>query len=247
MKGAAMRAIQWSLASLLCFTLPAWAVNCGDILGPGGTYVLTGDLQYEVSPALTVRDGARLDLAGHGVSGCGGGQVVILLDGSGALVRDGVVSGCMTGVEVAGEGGHTVQGMAANDTDNGIWVISDHNRLEGNTLAVLEVAFIIRGHHNTLIQNRAAAPASFSVVGDHNLLRDNENSAGVSGWVVSGDHNRLVRNTVAEGDDGMIVSGEDNLLLKNRGGRFVDTHGDCEHNCWIQNEGGSSDPACILE
>jgi len=41
-------------------------INCGDILGPGGVFELKADLHCgETSPALTVRDGAQLELGGH--------------------------------------------------------------------------------------------------------------------------------------------------------------------------------------
>jgi hypothetical protein len=46
------------------------AISCGATLGPGGQFLLEADLDCgTVSPALTVRDGAQLDLGGHTISG----------------------------------------------------------------------------------------------------------------------------------------------------------------------------------
>ena len=69
------------------------AISCGATLGPGGTFILEADLDCgTVSPALTVRDGAHLDLGGHTISAAGSvDQPIILLDGHGAVVHHGIV------------------------------------------------------------------------------------------------------------------------------------------------------------
>jgi hypothetical protein len=41
----------------------AQTISCGDILGPGKSYTLTADLVCDTGLGLTVRDGAKLDLA----------------------------------------------------------------------------------------------------------------------------------------------------------------------------------------
>ncbi|MGH6900978.1 MAG: hypothetical protein ACREJ5_31230, partial [Geminicoccaceae bacterium] len=88
---------------------PALAVECGEIVT--GSARLDRDLICTADPALTV-DGGLLDLNGFTVvcdhdptlEGVG-----VLLDGSGARLRGGAVTGCFLAVHVAGEGGHTVR------------------------------------------------------------------------------------------------------------------------------------------
>src|SRR5262245_54399775 len=75
----------------------AEAVNCGDKLGPGGSFTLTADLgPCATSVALTVQGPVTVDLGGHAVSGSTG----ILIIGSQAQVRNGFVTGCNIGVDI---------------------------------------------------------------------------------------------------------------------------------------------------
>ena len=69
--GAQMRRCTYGLRDILAMGMAAgWittaagqSVSCGDTLGPGEEVLLQGDLMcVGVSPALTLRDGARLDL-----------------------------------------------------------------------------------------------------------------------------------------------------------------------------------------
>src|SRR5262245_63475221 len=76
----------------------AEAVNCGDKLGPGGSFTLTADLgPCATSVALTVQGPVTVDLGGHAVSGSVTG---ILIIGSQGTVRKGFVSGYNTAGDI---------------------------------------------------------------------------------------------------------------------------------------------------
>ncbi|MGH6900873.1 MAG: hypothetical protein ACREJ5_30690, partial [Geminicoccaceae bacterium] len=94
---------------LLLAAGPALAVECGDVVT--GAARLDRDLICTADPALTV-EGGLLDLNGFAVV-CDHDPTVegvgVLLDGSGARLRGGAVTGCFLAVHVAGEGGHTVR------------------------------------------------------------------------------------------------------------------------------------------
>jgi hypothetical protein len=151
-------------------------IRCGDTLGPGGVFQLPADLDCgEVSPALTVRDGALLDLGGHTIRA--GGQaddLVIRLDGRGAVLQNGTVEGPENGISLEGHGGHTVRGVKVNtDGTSGLVVQSDHNRLLNNSAGSAIVGFAIGGRKNLLVNNLGLGQLGFAIGGDANLLFHN--------------------------------------------------------------------------
>jgi len=197
-------------------------ISCGDTLGPGGRFLLEADLDCgEVSPALTVRDGAHLDLGGHTIrASTSFNSVILLVDGQGAVVMNGIVQDTLTGflsgsggaIGVTGEGGHTVRHVTAFGARAGIIVSSDHNRLLNNVAT-------IRGINTAII-----------VGGNHNLLTSNWTAGDQIGFIIGGDHNRLVENTSAPlppnfppAHDGFLVGGNKNLLIRNNA--IIDTRG----------------------
>jgi parallel beta-helix repeat protein len=178
---------------------PARAVDCGDTVT--GFERLDRNLICTDDPALTV-DGGLLDLGGFtvvchhepDVQGVG-----VLLDGSGARLRGGAVTGCFLAVHVAGEGGHTVRGLTASAVDRGVFVESDGNRLLNNQIL------------------RALEDAAVQVDGSENLLRGNTVAgAGDQGFEINGSDNRIVNNRIGDVGEGVQLTGERNHVLRNR-------------------------------
>jgi parallel beta-helix repeat protein len=178
---------------------PALAVECGDIIT--GTARLDRDLVCTDDPALTV-DGGLLDLGGFTVvcdhepamPGVG-----VLLEGSGARLRGGAVTGCFLAVHVAGEGGHTVRRLTASAANRGVFVESDGNR-------VLDSQIL-----------RAPEDAAVQVNGSDNLLRGNTvTGAGDQGFEINGSDNRIVDNRIGGVAEGVQLLGERNRVLRNQ-------------------------------
>ena len=132
----------------------AHAISCGDTLGPGGSFQLQEDLDCSsplIPNALTVKDGAILDLNGHIVT-CGRFSTgCIRLTGVGAQLLDGAVRGAFhENLRIEGTG-HTVKNVTSGGTDFNVGVIGDNNRLV-NVMAVsgFNPAFSIVGNNNQL-------------------------------------------------------------------------------------------------
>jgi parallel beta-helix repeat protein len=225
---------------------------------------LTADLVCEIPTevAITIRDGAVLELNGHGVFG---GDVGLLMEGRGAVARQGQVGGRNISIRVEGEGWHTVSGITTTgDPDSGIVVTSDHNRLIENEARGISWGIIVEGHHNALRQNLGGGQGGFQVLGDGNRLRQNQASEGTfDGYLVSGHRNWLVRNGALGTDTGFRIrsSGADNVLIGNVANRkeffgievegqgntilhntalesttdLIDSHDDCDGNVWRRN------------
>ena len=242
------------------------AINCGDTLGPGGIFQLQADLVCgDVSPALTVRDRAQVDLSGHAIVGSGPGEVVVLLDGQGAVLRNGSVRSDqpVRGISVAGSGGHIVLDVDASALSTGITVSSDRNRLLRNTAIESELGFSIQGSENLLVGNVGSGQGGFTVTGTANLLFQNaisgvrafgfaivgDNNQLVSNtalsdndqgsFIIAGDRNRVDGNVASNGNAGISVSGQENVMVGNTALEnrtdLVDTHEDCDTNLWQQN------------
>ena len=185
-------------------------------------------MDCNTSPALTVRDGAHLDLGGHTIRKESGPvilSVILLLDGQGAVVQNGIVgmSGGITtrGIQVAGDGGHTVRRVSVF-ADGGFAVTSDHNRLINNTtFDFISTGFFISGHHNLLTDNSTGGgQAGFIVSGDHNVLRQNSDRAvsNFGSFLIHGHHNLLIRNDAGANafEPAFQIGGVGNQLVENR-------------------------------
>jgi hypothetical protein len=236
-------------------------INCGDTLGPGGMFQLQADLDCgDVSPALTVRDGARLDLGGYTIRTIG---LVILLDGQGAVLQNGIIRGSEDGLSLEGGGWHTVRGVEVDtEGEGGISVRSDHNRLLSNTADSAIVGIGIGGRHNLLANNIGFGQLAFAVGGDTNLLFHNitpsaihdafviggddnllvSNDAtggGDNGFIIRGNGNKLVGNVARGYSQGIEVSGQKNVIVRNSALHnqtdLIDAHEDCDGNLWHEN------------
>jgi parallel beta-helix repeat protein len=178
------------------------AISCGATLGPGGQFLLEANLDCgTVSPALTVRDGAQLDLGGHTIRTFSAEGSVILMEGHGAVVTNGIVLNDTSlfaddGIEVAGDGGHTVHRVSVFAGRFGILVTSAHNELSNNVFT-------------------SRIGSAVAISGDQNRLTSNWTTGGQAGFIVGGDGNRLVENSTTETETGFDISGNQNLLTRN--------------------------------
>ena len=180
---------------------PALAVECGDTIT--GHARLDRDLICAIlTPALTV-DGGSLDLNGFTVA-CDQSvedRVGILLAGRGARLSDGAVTGCFVGVQVGGSGGHTVRGVTASASNQGVFIDeeSDGNRLLNS--------HILRGRDDAAVQ----------VDGSSNLLLLNEVAGSIDqGFEINGDDNRVIGNRISAVAEGIQLIGAGNHVLRNQ-------------------------------
>jgi parallel beta-helix repeat protein len=178
---------------------PALAVECGDTIT--GFARLERDLICTTDPALTVK-GGLLDLNGFTVV-CDHDPTVegigVLLEDSGAHLRNGAVTGCFVAVDVAGKGGHTVLGLTASAANQGVLVESDGNRL-------LDSAIL-----------RAPGDAAVQVDGAGNLLHGNVVAgAGDQGFEINGNDNQVIGNRIGAVPEGVQLTGERNQALRNQ-------------------------------
>lgn len=182
------------LALAVLAALPALAVECGDVVTSSAR--LDRDLICTTDPALTV-DGGLLDLGGFTVV-CDQTEVGVLLDGRGARLRNGAVTGCVLAVHVAGEGRHTVRNVIASASNQGVFVESDGNRLLNS--------HVLRGLEDAAVQ----------VDGADNLLSSNHVAgSNDQGFEINGNDNRIVRNRIGGVAEGVQLTGERNHVLRN--------------------------------
>jgi hypothetical protein len=130
-------------AGLLGAPVPAHAISCGDVLGPGGSEALSGDLVCEESPALVVEGPTIIDLQGFTLacaladdgSLAGTGIEVI---GSQARIRNGTIENCDRGVVVEGDGRHRLLHLTVTSPE-----------VQGNG----GIAFLVNSDRNHFISN----------------------------------------------------------------------------------------------
>jgi parallel beta-helix repeat protein len=179
-------------------------IECGDTLGPRGTFVLHRDLDCDsvAHPvALTLLDGAKLSMRGHTIS-CSAAPAVdstgIQLPGDGSILENGSVVGCNIGVHLAGNGRHVVKRMSLLECGgNSFHVESSANNLFDNFVTGGDFAFGIFGDNNLIIHNHSieSTGTGFHVLGANNRLYRNRSDRSVChGFSVDGPSNRLHRN-----------------------------------------------------
>jgi parallel beta-helix repeat protein len=210
-------------------TLPN-EVQCGDVLGPGGVYKLNKDLYCNATPAITVLDGAHLNLNGHTLT-CGPGlsPIGIQLKGQRASVVNGTVLECDRGVVLGGSGKHRVSRIeyatASPGTCQAFVVKTDGNRLVRNSATGCDGCFEISGDGNWLIYNFAydGPGVGFWLFhsGENNHLFHNiAVSHYAEGFLISGENNNLIGNeavdTLFENGAGFEIGGAGNRLWRNR-------------------------------
>jgi parallel beta-helix repeat protein len=176
-------------------------VACGDVIQPGTTVVLQGNLgpcsKQLGGPALVV-DSAVLDLNGFTVSCEPGLPLGVVLAGRRAQLVNGTVSGCRYGVVLRGLGRHRVQGVRAE--------LSEY------------AGFTVQSHRNRIRDSVAAdnGTKGFGVSGDSNRIENSEAHGNFRGMLIKGRRNRLKANTVLDNEGvGVYVRGDRNRLHDN--------------------------------
>lgn len=192
-------------------------INCGDILGPGGSFVLDSDLSCTENPALTV-DSATLDMQDHTIT-CTGTEVDrvgLRIQGLAATVQNGVVTGCAFGVAIldlppAGPTGHHfIQLVTATLNTFIAFDIGAHDNvaIASNAGGNLN-GFVIRNRANRLIGNSATSNGAtgFVIDGSRNALSGNSSqSNGLDGFFIQGANNRVISNTaIGNGRSGIRI------------------------------------------
>jgi parallel beta-helix repeat protein len=193
-----------ALALLATAAGPALAVECGDVIS--GSARLERDLICTTDPALTV-DGGVLDLGGF-TTVCDhpppppvplATGVGILLEGEGALLSNGAVTGCFLAVHVLGEGGHTVRDLTVSAINRGVFFESDGNRLLDSHIL------------------RALEDAAVQVDGSDNLLRGNAIAGSDDqGFEINGNDNQVIGNRIGAVAEGVQLTRERNQVLRNQ-------------------------------
>lgn len=210
------------------------AISCGDTLGPGGKFVLTADVGPCPGTGLTV-DSAKLEMAGFTVSCSGPGFNGVSVIGTGAVVKNGIVTGCQNGFDIQGSG-HRLKGNAAiGNIEKGFEVGGDNNKLRKNSASGNgDEGFDTSGDNNQLKRNNASGNShnGFDIQSSNNTMKKNiANGNGSHGIIISeGFTGNTVSRSTATGN------GDEDLF---------DENGECASNTWSQNTFGTSDPACI--
>ena len=176
----------------------AQTVGCGSVIGPNANVVLTADLACtRLTGGITVIGPATLDLGGHVIT-CApetDRAIAVTLVGKRAQLKNGSIAGCKVGVELAGDGRHRVEQIAATlNVEAAFRMDSGANTLRGNIGAgtTSGIDFVVRGDRNLLDGNSTAvtglqpAPIGFRVLGNANRLRGNTAASHVQqGFVVN--------------------------------------------------------------
>ena len=219
------------VAMILMTTGSVAAVECGDVVT--GVERLDEDLICTTDPALTLR-GGTLDLRGHTVI-CDGTIEGVVLEGHGAQVLNGAVTGCQFAVLVEGTGNHLVGDVTASVQDpvpddeegaEGLRVASDGNRLVGNRVLLGGTnAIRINGAGNHVEGNTVSgSQRGIRIDGIENDIVDNVIAGVAEGIEVRGASNRIGRNQIAGAvDQGIELRGTGNGVV---GNLAVDAVGD---------------------
>ena len=193
-----------AVAMMLTTTGSVAAVECGEVLT--GVERLDEDLICTTDPALTL-SGGRLDLQGHTVI-CDGTIGGIVLEGDGAQVRNGAVTGCQFAVLVEGAGNHLVTNLTASVQDP---MPDDEQGAEG-----LRVS--INSNGNRLVRNRVllGGTNAIRVNGDGNHVVGNTVSGSTRGIRIDGIENNVVDNVIGGIAEGIEVRGASNQIRGNQ-------------------------------
>lgn len=199
--------------------LPVWAVECGEHLTSGGTFVLNKDLVCVPSdPDGSTYDGGLvvvgvsgyiiLDLNGHTISCTGGLKRAIRMGG--ATLRNGTVANCEEGLYVGS--GTTVEHVVFTHNTKGVFVEGgDGNTFRNNVAVENGIGFLLSigeddsgADDNVLINNVATqnTEAGFGLGrGRRNLLVGNTASFNGIGFGLSAD-DMTIQGNVAEANRG---------------------------------------------
>jgi len=235
-------------ATLALAAAPAGAqVICGDTIGPNQHVVLQADLACDdVETALVVQGPAVLDLNGFAIlcdDANGDGREVIagvLIEGTGATVRNGAIRGCRSGVTAGGAGKHRVSDVSVffasavairttserNKISNsfslfpsgtGFEVEGEGNVLTGNAATGGRIGFDVAGR-STLKKNIASGSEriGFEIRSSRSVLTDNRAIGALTAFEIRGDANRLLRNQADDNSTGFFLESfaEANVLTR---------------------------------
>ena len=231
----------------------AEAVSCGDTLGPGGTVTLTSDVGPCVNNTLTVTGPVTVDLAGHTVSCQFQSTLGVVLDGRGAVLKNGRVKGCFWGVELVGDGSHQVTNVVAQENNTGFQVFSSRNALDGNSAVSSGDGFLIDGVFNKFTNNIVtdSTDMGFNVIAAtrSTFVGNAVFRSAQFGFSIDGSSNVLTGNTAAANSFGIFLVGSMNTLSLNtlvgNATDAFDTATDCDKNKWLRNVIGVTFQTCI--
>jgi parallel beta-helix repeat protein len=264
---------RWFLAALVTMLglaaslspVAAGHINCGAVLGPGGTFTLDSDVgpcpdtepdpnPQIISVVISV-ESATLNLNGFTVSGASIGQgltgqhCVELIGTRATLQGPGTVRGCERGVVVLGGGQHAVRDVISEfHTNNGFLLGSNDNQLTNNTSRSNTFVGISVGNQgNKLTENTATdnGVLGFQIVGaSHRLANNSATDNGDDGFQIVGDNNKIQDNFAANNANGIEVleDATGNQLMGNVGQSnsafdLADDNPNCDQNRWRGNAG----------
>ena len=204
----------------------SWAtLQCGDHIGPNASAFLFHDLNCSGSdPALTVEGPATLLMLGHTVDCQDTGAVGIQVIGQAAIVLQGRVTGCHTGVQVGGKGSHLIKEMTAKQNQIGFRIVggeSHGNNLTDNIARNnIGAGFGRQGgatHDNAFTSNKSLGNGfGFNHRGDRNVYKYNlaKGNNGF-GFRLTGDANMFMQNEAKENSAGFETSGTASTVIGN--------------------------------
>lgn len=227
-------------------------INCGDQVGPGGTYTLEADVTCvspdpeSPDPGFTLVGPVTLNMKGHTLT-CGTGTRFGIVMSGQANVRNGTVVGCEEGVLVNGAQ-NVIKNLEVSESGAGIHLeAADDNELRNNTLQGNGLGFWLSdGSDRNLLHNNTATDHSdvgfYLDGGAQNQLKENISTNNRSGFGVTAQTGtQLIKNTaVGNVDNGFSVSeSTDTTLQKNaatgNGLNGIFVLEEATHNFFIKN------------
>ncbi|GAA5441963.1 hypothetical protein Misp06_00124 [Microbulbifer sp. NBRC 101763] len=242
----------------------ASAVSCGDVLT--SATVLSGDiLSCAINPAVTLKEGASLDLNGYTISCDTPVGIGVRLVGAGRVLEDtaggGSIEGCATGVSAEGDGGHFIMGVSTTlNSLSGVTLWSTGNTLEasyanGNT--GMGIRLMGDGSQVRTTEATGNTLMGVKIVGNNSLLRDNDTSSnGASGIVVAEGNGGIIAENLSTDNGvngimmqpfaqtGWLIIGND--AAGNTGNDLMDQNVPaCTGSVWVLNTFDNANDACI--
>ena len=204
-------------------------VMCGDTIGPGGNVQMLGDLSCG-DDGITVVGPVNFNMKGFTLDCNGDSQAGITVEGEGAVVPNGTITDCDTGVLLDGTGGHQLLKLTARQNGSEGFHVnagSDNNTFVGNTGTDNDSeGFNVRSNGNKLVDNLAM---------ENNL----------QGIQIGGVDNRLVGNTAHDNDRAgfeLDSVGTDNVLINNTATENGNS-GFQSAGCWSREQRQTQNPS----
>ncbi len=212
---------------LLLTAAPAGAqINCGDTLGPGGSFAATANIGPCVqNPAVRIVGGVTVDFAGYEVLCDSDANDGILIEGKSAKVSNGSAKGCDVGVRVAGEGKHKVNAMSAEGNKSFGFVLDSGGNKLTYSLAIengfdtgIGDGFDVNGDKNRLAHNWGIANDQDGFELDGEKCKFSENVAVLNGNVgirSDGNKGKVTKCLAADNDADGYVASSNSAFTKN--------------------------------